>query len=218
MANETATDKPRQLRRKDARPQELTAAALSLFVERGFAATRLDEIAARAGVTKGTLYLYFKSKEDLFKAVIREGVLPVMDEAQRRYAEYSDDPERLMRELLLGWWELIGSTELGGIPKLMMAEANNFPDVAQFYYDEVMARGREVVSAALRLGIERGVFREVDHEVLVLVLMAPLLHLATWRYSFAPCEPQNLDPERYLQSYLDLIFNGLRARPGTKSK
>lgn len=201
--------RPRFSRRKLARPQELTAAALALFVERGFAATKLDDIAARAGVSKGTLYLYFDSKEALFTAVIREGIVPALEHGEALYARYGDDPRRLLQEILLGWWELIGATDLGGIPKLMMAEAQNFPDVAKFYYDEVMGRGRELVRRALRLGIEQGCFRPVDDELIVNVLMAPLIHLATWRHSFACCEPKRTDPRAYLEAYLDLVFHGL---------
>lgn len=213
-----ADARPRFARRKEARPQELTAAALSLFVERGFAATKLDDIAARAGVSKGTLYLYFDSKEALFTAVIREGIVPALDQAAALYERYGNDPERLLREILLGWWEMIGSTDLGGIPKLMMAEAQNFPDVAKFYFDEVMGRGRELVRKALRLGIERGTFRPVDDDLIVNVLMAPLIHLATWRYSFATCEPKHMDPGAYLDAYLDLVFNGLLAAGAKESR
>lgn len=213
-----ADARPRFARRKQARPQELTAAALSLFVERGFAATKLDDVAARAGVSKGTLYLYFDSKEALFTAVIREGIVPALDKGEALFQRHGDDPVRLLREILLGWWELIGSTELGGIPKLMMAEAQNFPEVAKFYFDEVMGLGRELVRRALRLGIERGSFRCVDDELIVNVLMAPLIHLATWRYSFACCEPKRMDPRAYLDAYLDLVFHGLLAAGAEEPK
>lgn len=210
-ATDQADSRPRFARRKEARPHELTAAALSLFVERGYAATRLDDIAERAGVSKGTLYLYFDSKEALFAAVIREGIVPVLEEGEALYRRHRDDPPRLLRELLLGWWELIGATDLGGIPKLMMAEAQNFPDVAKLYFDEVMARARELVRKAVQLGVERGVFRAVDIDQVVNVLIAPLLHLATWRYSFACCDPKGMQPQAYLQAYIDLAFNGLLA-------
>ncbi|MBK8337369.1 MAG: TetR/AcrR family transcriptional regulator [Sterolibacteriaceae bacterium] len=210
--------RPRFSRRKEARPQELTAAALSLFVERGFAATKLDDVAARAGVSKGTLYLYFDSKDALFKAVIREGIVPALEQGEALYLRYHDDPARLLREILLGWWEVIGATELGGIPKLMMAEAQNFPEVAKFYFDEVMDRGRDLVRRSLRLGIARGTFRAIDDELIVNVLMAPLIHLATWRYSFACCEPKRMDPRAYLDAYLDLVFHGLLVAGAKESR
>lgn len=199
-------------RRKEARPSELTAAALSLFVEKGFAATRLDEVAARAGVSKGTLYLYFDSKEALFKAVIREGVVPAIQEGEA-LLEAHDDPLELLRAILGGWWERIGSTELGGIPKLMMSEAGNFPEVAAYYQEAVIQRGLALVRAAVQRGIERGVFRPVDLETVGSVLIAPLLHLALWRHSFALCCRRDMDAEQYLQTYFEVVINGLRVAP-----
>jgi len=99
----TSTENTRHRRRKEARPSELAAAALALFVEKGFAATRLDDVAARAGVSKGTLYLYFDSKEALFRAVIEDSVLPLIDAIEAKVAALKDDPVRLLRELLMEW-------------------------------------------------------------------------------------------------------------------
>ena len=201
-------------RRKEARPSELAEAALGLFVEKGYAATRLDEVAAHAGVSKGTLYLYFDSKESLFKAVITMGIDPVMARGESMFEELRDDPVALLRALLAGWWELVGATELAGIPKLMIAEARNFPELARFYHEEVISRGRALVAGALELGIERGLIRRVDVPSAVQVLMAPLLMLSVWRTSFAVCDADACRPEKYLPTYFDLILNGLLVRPG----
>ncbi|MCB1887185.1 MAG: TetR/AcrR family transcriptional regulator [Rhodocyclaceae bacterium] len=200
-------------RRKAARPGELTAAALSLFAEKGYAATRLEEVAARAGVSKGTLYLYFDSKEALFKAVITEGILPVMEQGEATFEALRDEPDRLLKAILAGWWEMIGSTELAGVPKLMIAEARNFPELARFYYEEVISRGRALVEGALRLGIEQGLFRPVDVPATVQVLMAPLILLSIWRTSFAVCDADACRPEKYLPAYFDLMLSGLRVQP-----
>ena len=132
-----ATRKPRR-RRKDARPSELTAAALELFVDKGFAATRLDDVAARAGVSKGTLYLYFDSKEALFKAVIEEGIVPTLAAAELQLAEHNGSSVALLRKLLFGWWQHIGGTRLAGVPKLIISESRNFPELAQYYHDKVI--------------------------------------------------------------------------------
>lgn len=198
-------------RRKEARPQELTAAALSLFVEKGFAATRLDEVAARAGVSKGTLYLYFDSKDALFKAVIREGILPALDAGEALLDEY-DDPLELLRAILAGWWERIGSTELGGIPKLMMSEARNFPDVAAYYDREVIQRGTTLLRTAVSRGVASGRFRPVDLESISTVLISPLVFRAMWQHSFGPCCGKTNDVGAFLGSYFDLILNGLLVR------
>jgi AcrR family transcriptional regulator len=195
-------------RRKDARPSELTAAALDLFVEKGFAATRLDDIAARAGVSKGTLYLYFDSKEALFKAVIAEGIVPALAAAEQQLADYQGSADALLRSLLFGWWQQIGSTRMGGVVKLIISESRNFPDVAQYYHDNVIVRGRSLLRSALRRGIDNGEFREMDVESCIDVIIAPLLMLIIWRYSFCFCG-NDIQPEAYIDTHFDLLINGL---------
>lgn len=199
--------------RKAVRSQELTAAALSLFVEKGFSATRLDEIAACAGVSKGTLYLYFDSKEALFLAVIREGIVPLLDEGRKLIDAHADDPLVLLREYLYGWWALFGDTPLGGVPKLMISEAQNFPEVAQFYLEQVIQPGRAQLQDVLERGIAKGAFRVVDVDMTANMLIASLLHLVLWRHSFAACcAAAMLEPQRYLDSVIDVVLDGI-ARP-----
>src|ERR1700674_4704610 len=115
-----APNAPRWERRKDARPAELLAAAVELFVERGYAATRLDDVARQAGVSKGTVYLYFASKEELFKAVVREGLVPLLERGEKMVAEHHGSAAELIRNLVHGWWESIGLTPFAGLPKLMI--------------------------------------------------------------------------------------------------
>lgn len=209
--------RPKHLRRKEARPSELTAAALTLFVEKGFAATRLDDVAALAGVSKGTLYLYFDSKEALFKAVIQEGMAPVLERGEALLANEAADPAALLRGLLLDWWEQLSKTPLGGVQKLMVAEAGNFPEVAQYYQETVITRGLALVRTALQRGVEAGTFRLVDVEMAVSMVIAPLLHEVLWRHSFASCRAASLvDGRRFLECYFDLLFQGLC--PGSSAK
>src|SRR5205809_93345 len=111
--------KPRWKRRKDARPGEIVAAALEVFGERGFAATKLDDVARKAGVTKGTVYLYFESKEALFKAIVRETIVPALATGERLVAEHRGSAADLLRRLIRGWWEAIGETQASGIPKYL---------------------------------------------------------------------------------------------------
>lgn len=199
-------------RRKEARPQELTAAALALFVEKGFSATRLDEIAAHAGVSKGTLYLYFDSKEALFKAVIAEGVVPAIEAGEAMLAQSADDPVSLLRAFLQTWWDMIGSTALGGIPKLMMSEAGNFPDVARYYDEAVIQRGLSLLKTVVQRGIDKGIFRPLDPVLIGTLLIAPLVHLATWKHSFASCCNHGIDAQSYVEAHIDLALNGLAIR------
>lgn len=206
------TRAPRR-RRKDARPSELTAAALELFVDKGFAATRLDDVAARAGVSKGTLYLYFDSKEALFKAVIEEGIVPTLAAAELQLAEHHGSSVALLRKLLFGWWQHIGGTRLAGVPKLIISESRNFPELAQYYHDKVIVRGRALLRSVLQRGIASGEFRALDVETAIDVIIAPLLMLVIWRYSLRFCG-REIDPETYLGTHFDLLVNGLRAQKG----
>jgi TetR/AcrR family transcriptional regulator len=140
---------PRRERRKEARPGELLDAALDLFVEKGFSATRADEVAARAGVSKGTLFLYFQSKEDLFKAVVRENIannFPTWEEELQTFNGSSAD---MLRYAMVSWWERIGKTRASGIAKLVMSEAQNFPEIAAFYQDEVIKPGNALIRRIL---------------------------------------------------------------------
>jgi AcrR family transcriptional regulator len=208
-AREVVKSEPRWTRRKEARPEEITSAALELFVEHGYAATRLEDVAARAGISKGTLYLYFANKEELFKAVVREALVARMAEFRDQIAHYQGSTADLLRVLVLGWWEKIGSTRISGIPKLIVAEARNFPEIAEFYVAEVVRPGRETLQAILRRGIERGEFREVDVESTAHLLMAPLLLVSLWRHSLECCSDEKLDPAALMRSHLDILARGL---------
>jgi AcrR family transcriptional regulator len=206
--------KPRWMRRKEARPQELLAAALELFVERGYAATRLDDVAARAGVSKGTLYLYFSSKEELFRAMVRENLLPVLDDAEALIDNYRGHSADLFREFMHGWWTRVGETQLAGLSKLMMAESGNFPEVAKFYHEEIISRSNALVMRMLERGIARREFRPVDVSHAHLVVVAPVVMLMLWRHSFDACRPEPVSPAAYLESMIDLLIHGLLLTPG----
>ena len=203
---------PRFERRKEARPGEILDAALELFVERGFAATRLEDVAQRAGVSKGTVYLYFDGKEELFKAVVRSGIVRAIEEAEGTVAGYEGDTADLLRALVVGWWQYIGSTKLSGIPKLMISEAQNFPELARFYYAEVVQRASRLFESAIERGIARGEFRPVDVDHTVRAIMAPLIMRTILEHSFLPCAgPEDFNAPAYFDSLLDLVLNGLRS-------
>lgn len=205
-----SVSQPRK-RRKEDRPSELTAAALALFVEKGYAATRLEDIATRAGVSKGTLYLYFDSKDALFKAVIQEGILPVVAENEAIAARHDGSSFELLEKLLEHWWEKIGQNDFAGIPKLMIAEARNFPEVANFYYENVMRRVHALVGSALEHGMATGEFRQMDIATTIDVVIAPILMLLIWRYSMACCQNGVGDSSLFLKIHMDLLRQGLRA-------
>lgn len=203
----------RRERRKEERPSELIAAAMALFVEKGFAATRLDDIAARAGVSKGTLYLYFSSKEELFKAVVRSGIVSALEEAEARLATHTGSSGDFLDFVAHAWWDRILSTPAGAIPKLMLAEARNFPELADFYYEHVIKRGTALLREVVRRGIDRGEFRPIDLDAGVFLLVAPMIMLAISRHSVDLCGRLECDPQRVLAAYLDMNRAALACRP-----
>jgi AcrR family transcriptional regulator len=202
-------------RRKQARPAEIVAAALELFVERGFAATRLDDVAARAGVSKGTLYLYFENKEELFKAVVRESLLPNIARVETLVAGFEGPTPELVRRMIETIGMTVATSRLGALPKLVIAESGNFPDIARFYLDEVINRGLRLIESVLKRGIERGEFRPVDTGLTVRAVVAPVILLAIWKNSFEPVDAEPIDAQAYLANSLDMLMNGLRTTPSS---
>ncbi|MEN9630255.1 MAG: hypothetical protein RJA10_3483, partial [Pseudomonadota bacterium] len=177
---------PRQ-RLKDIRPQQLLDAALTLFVEKGFAATRSDEVATLAGVSKGTLYLYYPSKEELFKAVVRKNMSELIGEGGEIAAGFDGSASELLVHLFDVWWDRVGESQAGGLHKIMMSEVRNFPELAQFYADEVIVPAHRLFEGVVQRGIERGEFRHVDTAVVAHAVMAPMIFLMLHKHSFGAC-------------------------------
>lgn len=206
---------PRWRRRADERPQEVLEAALEVFVERGYAATNMDEIARRAGVSKGTLYLYYPGKAELLKAVVRQSLLANLAAAQALAGEHSGSCRELLAFFLSEFTRRISRTKVSGIPKLILAESGNFPEIAQFYYEEVIQRARTLITGILRRGIASGEFRPVDPDYAWRMIAAPLVLGVLWKHTFQAFEPDGLDFDRYLECQLDLLEHGLVASAAT---
>jgi AcrR family transcriptional regulator len=209
-----ATATPRQ-RRKDARPQELLDAALALFVEKGFAATRSEEVAARAGVAKGTLYRYYPSKDELFKAMVRENLSVHIAESAAQAAQYQGSIAELLHHMMQAWWAKVGHGNAGGVCKIMMVEARNFPELAQFYVDEVIQPSKQLIGGLIERGIRSGEFRNVPVEATVHLLIAPMLHMLLHEHSFGSQDVcrQTMSAESLLEAQMALLLHGLLAAP-----
>ena len=202
-------------RRKEARPQELLQSALHLFVEHGFAATRIEQVAQRAGVSKGTLYLYYPSKEELFKAVVRENISSLIAEGEEIARNFEGSSSDLLSFLLHTWWGRVGNTATAGIHKIVLSEVRNFPELAQFYSDEVIIPADRLFSGCVQRGIERGEFRAMPLHEVAHALMAPLIFMALHRHSFGCCPVHGgveVDPMMMLNTHLDLVLRGLEVR------
>jgi len=205
---------PRQ-RRKDARPQELLDAALTLFVEKGFAATRSEEVAQRAGVSKGTLYLYYPSKEELLKAVIRHNLSALIAEGVEMVDAFTGSSADLLNKVLMTWWERFGCTPASGIHKIMIAEAQNFPDIAQFYTDEVIGPGDQLLGRIVQRGVDSGEFRPLPLKEMTIVLFAPVIFLCLHKHSLGACPVvgPDLDPSSVIHAHIDVVLRGMLVRP-----
>ena len=200
-------------RRKDARPGELLEAALDVFAERGFAGARLEDIAQRAGVTKGTVYLYFASKEDLFEAVVRQTLVSSIARGQATVRDFDGPTPDLLRMVLTGWWHRIVRTKASALVKLICAEASNFPDLARFYYDNVIEPGRRLQSRILERGIARGEFRVVPIEHTVMFIVSAFLYVQLHQWSFAKAIPtEQIEGDEFLESFIDFVLSSLAPR------
>lgn len=198
-------------RRKAERPQELLDAALALFVEKGFAATRAEEVARRAGVSKGTLYLYFASKQELLEAVIRERLSSRIAAAADRVAGHRGSCAELLRDVLTQWWTEVLRSDASGVFKLVIAEVRNFPEIGEFYFREVVEPGQLLLGAIVERGIAAGEFRALPVEMVVHSLVLPMVMLCVHKHSLGVCHPAEAlgDPERFIQQHMELLLHGL---------
>lgn len=207
-------------RRKEARPGELLDAALDLFVEKGFAATRAEEVAARAGVSKGTLFLYFQSKEELLKAVVRENISGRFKEWNEELENFEGTSAEMLTYCMNTWWNRVGATKASGITKLMMSEAKNFPEIAAFYQQEVVQPGQNLIRRILQRGIQRGEFRDMDLDYSVYAVIAPMVFLMLSKHSMGVCirDDVDMDPKKYVAMQVITILYGMSARPGESGR
>ena len=204
---------PRWRRRKEARPGDIVAAALAVFAEKGFAGARIDEIARRAGVSKGTVYLYFETKDDLFRAVVHDAIIPNIDEIGAT-ALAADLPfPDVLRTLLPRFAELVTTRPIGAVVKMVVGESRNFPELARVWHDEVIAKGIDLISALIRRGQARGEIRPGDPRTYAFSIMGPILIGVLWRETFTPIGGAAIDLPVVARQHVETVLEGL-AQPG----
>jgi AcrR family transcriptional regulator len=192
---------PRWRRRKEARRPEIIAAAIDLFAEKGYAATRLDDVAKRAGVSKGTLYLYFASKDELFKALVGELLIVNVASLEGMIDLYPGPTIDIVDIIIDTIHRLVLKTKVVMLPKLIIAEASNFPELARFYNDEVVQRVMRAVMRIVARGVARGEFRDLPLEAVGPPFMGPILLCAIWNTAFAHVATQPFDTERVMAEH-----------------
>jgi AcrR family transcriptional regulator len=201
----------RWTRRKQARPGEILDAALKVFAEKGFAAARMEDIAGKAGVTKGTIYLYFESKEAVFKALVREAVGTTLANVTADVATLEGSASFLLRMVLTTMGQMLLETDKVVLPKIVIAESANFPWLAEFYRFEVIARGLALLASLIERGVARGEFRDLPAQHVARLCVAPVLLGAIWRVTFSHLDPEPYDYKGLINTHLDVLLRGLAA-------
>ena len=199
---------PRYQRRKEDRPQEITEAAFAAFAEKGFTATKVEDVARRAGVSKGLLYLYFKTKEELFKAVIRSVVTPRVDELTRNLDSSELSAEAFIRGPLLAFMQRLPGSPASVVIRLMISEAPKHPDLVDYYWDNVASRGLAALRRLLERGVENGKFRRTAVNELPQLFVAPVMMSIVWGIVFAD---RSLDTDKLIATHVDMILAYIRA-------
>ena len=197
-------------RRKEARPGEIVEAGLREFAEKGFAAARLEDIAARAGIVKGTIYRYFENKEALFREAVRLRILPVLQEADEMVEQYPGPTADLLRGLIQAIYARFVASDTKVLLRIIVAEGQRFPDIPAYYHREMITKGEALLRKIIARGVERGEFRETAVSDYPVIIVAPALAAAILQMAFAT--QNSVDLDRYREAHLDIVLNGLVAR------
>lgn len=204
---------PKFRRRKADRPDEIVAAALEVFGEKGFAAARLDDIAQRAGVSKGAIYLYFATKEDIFRAVVEQGVAPNLALVQAAIANNPTSFPDLLRSFVGALAGVISETPVGGIVKMVIGEAGNFPELARVWHDRLVSPALTAMSGAIAAAQARGELQPGDPRQYAVSLIAPLLLGVIWRETFTPIGADPFDIPALAEQHVELWLRGMVIDP-----
>jgi AcrR family transcriptional regulator len=211
------TGQPKWRRRSEARPGEIVHAALEVFAEKGFAAARLDDIARQAGVSKGALYLYFETKEELFRAVVRQSIAPNLDVVEAILGQPDLPFPDLLRMALTRVVAAIGVSRAGAVAKLVIGESRNFPELARVWHDEVVSRALAAIAGAIAAAQTRGEVRPGDPRFHAFSIIGPVLTGVIWRETFTPVGAPAIDLEALVWQHAETVIAGLTTfekRPG----
>jgi AcrR family transcriptional regulator len=200
---------PRYRRRKEDRPQEITEAAFAAFAENGYSATRVEDVARRAGVSKGLLYLYFKTKEDLFKAVVQSIVVPRIDALVAEAERSGQTAEALLRGPILDLMKRLPGSPVSVVIRLMIAEGRKHPDLVDWYWEHVVSRGLTVIRAQIDRGVADGEFRRTAVNDLPQLVVAPVMMTVVWGLVF---RERSIDTDRLIETGFDMILAYIRKR------
>jgi AcrR family transcriptional regulator len=200
---------PRWQRRPDERPDEILEAAMNVFGEVGFARAKLDDVAKRAGVSKGTLYLYFDSKEALFREMVRSKVITHLVFAESRLNQDQSSARETLEQFIRGWWDIARRPEMAQLTRLVHSEIGNFPELARFFTEEVIQRTRRLLRAIFALGVARGEFRDSPNDFPCWAVASLVVHGAMRQRCFAPHDSEALTDDQVVAGIVDLIYRSV---------
>lgn len=200
---------PKFRRRKAERPGEIIEAALRVFAEKGFAAARLDEIAKRAGVSKGALYLYFATKEELFRAVVEQAIAPNIEAIRVMIAAHPGPISDLLRQVPGRVAAMLDRLPLGGVVKMVIGEAGNFPEIARVWHDRLVSHALGALTDAIAAAQARGQVKPGDPRSYALQLMAPVLIGVIWDETFVPVGAERFDIPALVSQHVETMLAGL---------
>ena len=204
---------PKFRRRAEARPDEVLDAALGLFMEKGFAATRVEDIAKRAGLSKGAVYLYFPSKEAILEGLVRRAILPVAQSALSALDAYEGDPRTVIAMVIKMLGTRFSEPETLAIPKVVLREVLGFPHLAEMYRREVLDLAIPTIERLIARGIEQGYLRPVDPELTVRSIVGPIMLHAVLAEVFGVMPEGGLEIDKLIDNHLTILFDGMSA-PG----
>jgi len=199
---------PRYQRRKEDRPQEITEAAFLVFAEKGYATARVEEVAKRAGVSKGLLYLYFKTKEELFKAVIRSVVIRRVDALLVAVEETELSSEAFIRGPLLEFMKRVPGSPIVVVIRLLISEGQRHPDLVDYYWDNVVSKGLAAIAHFVQRGVDRGEFRDTAVTQLPQLVLAPMMLSMIWKILFAK---RSLDTDKLMETQIEMLLAYIKA-------
>jgi AcrR family transcriptional regulator len=203
-------ESPRRRTRKDDRPQEIVAAAFEEFAAKGYAGTRLEDVASRAKVSKGLPYLYFKTKEELFKAVVRSVITSHFDVIRGQMETTDLSVEDFLKGPFLSFIQELVCSKRVFIVRLLIAEGHKHPELTKFYFDTVVSRGIETLRQLIDRGVANGEFRETRLREFPQLLVAPMLMAVIWRALFE--RHHHLDTDAMLKTHVDLIIDAVKVK------
>jgi AcrR family transcriptional regulator len=215
MPRRPAVKRPRWKRRPDARPEEIIEAAIEVFGERGFARTKLDDVARRAGVSKGTLYLYFDSKDALFRAMMKQRLEAKLSAAEELLRTWTGSTADLVRAYVTSHWATMNEPHNVRLIRLVMSELVSFPELAKWYYQEGVMRMRGIIEKILTRGMNSGEFRKMDTVNVARSLQLLCSQSAQFRHYLQPFDPAPVSSESMLAGILDLYLHGVLAEPSS---